>query len=184
MPPDSHHLFLSCARADNRTGRVSEFAGRLAAAHRATTGRDLLIFFDVDSLEGGERWLDHILRQLKQSKILLACVSPAYLESDFCRQEFAEYLKCETGRGLSGSGIVPVWAFDIPNWQDRAYDDGAPDWVRLLRQRDYIDLRASRGTVLTVRVTAAPFTSAKPGNSRSPRVVDPSKCCGSKDQLV
>lgn len=71
MPPDSHHLFLAYARADNRTGPVSDFAGSLTAAYRAATGRDLLIFFDADSLGGGDCWLILFLADRETGKIAL-----------------------------------------------------------------------------------------------------------------
>ena len=45
------------------------------------------------------------------SRLLLACLSPAYLESEFCEWEFIEYLKDEVARFGEG---VPDLLVEVP----------------------------------------------------------------------
>src|SRR5215469_15984181 len=100
MPTQAHHIFLSYARADNVSGRITAFADRLRSGYLTTTGHQLRIFMDIHHIEGGAHWHDEILRNLHDAHILLACLSPNYLASEYCQKEFNEFMKGETGHAL------------------------------------------------------------------------------------
>ena len=142
MPPQRYHVFLSYARADNSTGVVTGFVERLQADYLRTTGRDLRVFFDLHAIEGMDHWRHKILEHLGRSHVLLAILSPSYLDSPYCQWEFSEYLKGEISHELSGTGVTPIYFFEIPSWCARDYDVKAPEWVRALRSRQMFDLRA------------------------------------------
>ena len=86
-------------------------------------------------------WRDRMLGAISDTRLLLICLSPAYLESDYCTWEFTEYLKHEAARALLGEGVAPVYFIEIPGWTDKDYDQRAAERVADLRRRQHIDLR-------------------------------------------
>lgn len=144
MPYD---LFVSYSRHDNAQGRVTELVNSIAAdfdAFGASLGRSLEVFFDIhpeDGIKGMEDWRHAILRGLRESRLLLACLSPAYLESPYCEWEFHEYLKHEVGRATFGEGVAPVYFVEVPGWTGKGFEAQCAAWVAELRRRQHIDLR-------------------------------------------
>src|SRR5262245_26187475 len=110
MPYD---LFISHSRRDNlpvatvgdaatphsalctphSSGRVTQLVERIKLDFAAFAGRELVPFFDQHEINGMEDWRQRILQGLRESRLLLACLSPAYLQSGYCEWEFIEYLK-------------------------------------------------------------------------------------------
>ena len=78
-------------------------------------------FFDRTEIQGMDDWRDRILQGLRQSHLLIACVTPSYLASEYCEWEFIEYLKKEVARGYVGEGVAPIYLVDLP-----ARGDGEP----------------------------------------------------------
>ncbi|RUL90860.1 toll/interleukin-1 receptor domain-containing protein [Verrucosispora sp. FIM060022] len=87
-------VFASYAHVDNDAtyGRVSRLIDDIANSYRSMTGREVGVFKDSESIEAGDDWRDRIRLGLSSSSIFLAFISPAYLRSTFCRQEFNEFL--------------------------------------------------------------------------------------------
>jgi tetratricopeptide (TPR) repeat protein len=137
---ETHHVFLSYARKDNAAGRITAFRERMKRDYLAATGRELTVYFDKEDIHGMDHWEHNILQHLQGAHVLLACISPAYLTSDYCRWEFEEYVKREINQGLSEAGVAAVYAFEVPDWKTRDYETRAPDWVRRLRKRQTFDL--------------------------------------------
>ncbi len=147
MPYD---LFISYARSDNAQGRITELKAQIEADHRRFVGAggpDLHVFFDTVEISGAYNWRYCMLDAILDSRLLLICLSPAYLESDYCAWELNEYLKHEAARSLLGDGVAPVYLVEIPGWTDKDYDQRAAKWVAELRRRRHFDLRSwsSRG---------------------------------------
>ena len=93
MPYD---LFISYSRRDNEQGRITQLVERIKkdfAAFEGNNGRELVPFFDQDEIHGMSDWRQRILQGLRESRLLLACLSPAYLQSEYCEWEFVEYLR-------------------------------------------------------------------------------------------
>ncbi|WP_285713647.1 toll/interleukin-1 receptor domain-containing protein [Erythrobacter oryzae] len=115
-----HHLFLSYAHADNQPARpgaigwVEGFKQRLEQRHRAFSGQPLRIFYDSHCLRAGDDWENRIGQALRSSQLLLAFLSPAYLQSAWCRREWEEYLRLEHTLSRSEGGIVPVYFASAP----------------------------------------------------------------------
>jgi len=145
MPPKSHHVFISYARKDNlprgrSPGSITCFIQRLRNEYFDFTGGELRVFFDQEDIEGMDQWQHRILSDLSSSYIFLACVSPAYLQSEWCQREFNEYRKGEVRRGVAGAGVAPVYAFQVPEWSDGSKSQPASEWVLNLRNRQFFDM--------------------------------------------
>jgi hypothetical protein len=140
MPYD---LFISYSRRDNGSGngRITEIVERIGREFAASAGRPLRTFFDRGSILGMEDWRLKILRGLRESRLLLACLSPSYLESPYCEWEFNEYLKGEVARGYGSDGIAPIYFVPVPGWNGADFDRSCAAWVAELRRRQGIDLR-------------------------------------------
>jgi len=55
------------------------------------TGEQVQVFMDVESIDAGEVWLDRIRLGISSSSVLLAFISPAYLRSAYCIEEYREF---------------------------------------------------------------------------------------------
>jgi tetratricopeptide (TPR) repeat protein len=140
MPYD---LFISYSRRDNGQGdgRVTEFVERIGRDFVGFAGRELVPFFDRSAIAGMEDWRHKILQGLRESRLLLACLTPSYLASEYCEWEFVEYLKSEVSRGYVGEGVAPIYFVPVPGWEDKDFDRSCAAWVAELRRRQCVDLR-------------------------------------------
>jgi tetratricopeptide (TPR) repeat protein len=138
MPYD---LFISYSRRDNAQDRVTQLIDRIKADFASFAERPLTPFFDVTEINGMEDWRHRILQGLRESRLLLACVSPAYLESGYCEWEFNEYLKHEVARGFVGDGVAPIYFVEVPGLDDKDFGQSCAEWVADLRRRNRFDLR-------------------------------------------
>ncbi len=118
MDSPTHQLFFSYARKDNVDGNgwVTAFYDRLTAEHKAYTGRDLRgkIFFDKEEIHDMQDWRRRILMGLRQSRLFVAFLSPNFLASKYCRQEWEEYLRREHSVARGDDGIAPVYFITVP----------------------------------------------------------------------
>jgi hypothetical protein len=138
MPYD---LFISYSRRDNDIGRISEFVDRIKRNFSKFNARDLNVFFDRQEIHGMEDWKHKILRGLRESRLLLACLSPSYLKSQYCEWELVEYFKFEIGYLYGFSGVAPVYFVEVPGWTDAKFDQNCAAWISELRRRQHFDLR-------------------------------------------
>jgi len=138
MPYD---LFISYSRRDNAQGRITQLVERIKTDFAAFAGRPLVPFFDATEIRGMEDWRHRILQGLRESRLLLACLSPAYLQSEYCEWEFNEYLKHEIGRAYFGDGVAPIYFVQVPGWEDKGFEQRCAAWVAELRRRQHFDLR-------------------------------------------
>ena len=140
--PDSvsYDLFISYSRRDNRQGRVSELAALIQKEYRDFTGgEELSIFFDTADIKGMDDWRHRILGAIRSTRLLLVCLSPNYLQSEYCAWEVNEYLKHEATRSVLGEGIAPVYFVEIPrSTQDL---EQRAEWVIELQRRERFDFR-------------------------------------------
>ncbi len=137
----SKDLFISYARIDNAGGRIKQLVERIEYEFNTFAGRKLVTFFDVQDIEGMQDWRDRILLGLRESKILLVCLSPAYIMSDYCKWEFEEYQKHEIGHACFGEGVAPIYFVEVPGWDDKGFEQKCAAWVAELRRRHHFDLR-------------------------------------------
>ncbi|MDY0384538.1 TIR domain-containing protein [Trichlorobacter sp.] len=134
-------IFISYSRRDNSSNQISQLVERIKTDFKAFSGRELRIFFDVEEIRGMDDWRHRILDGLKRSHLFLACLSPSYLESEYCEWEFNEYSKHEIGRFCGFEGIAPLYFVEVPGWNDKLFEQNCKAWVTELRRRQQFDFR-------------------------------------------
>ncbi len=94
-------IFLSYARIDNdkdehdaNQGWVAYFHSRLRLALGPKLGERLDFWRDVQEIDKGESWHEKIKEALRDAKVLLPVLSPAFLKSDNCQFELQHFLDC------------------------------------------------------------------------------------------
>jgi tetratricopeptide (TPR) repeat protein len=137
----AYDLFVSYSRRDNAQGRITDLIARIGRDFESVAGRPLRPFFDVSEIHGMDDWRHRILRGLRESRLLLAVLSPAYVQSEYCEWEFHEYVKNEVVRALVGEGVAPIDLVDVPGWRERDFDTSSAEWVAELRRRQAFDMR-------------------------------------------
>jgi tetratricopeptide (TPR) repeat protein len=149
-------LFVSYARKDNAENRIAEFVEHIKTEYLAFAGRPLEVFFDLREIHGMQDWRHRILQGLHKSRLLLACLSPVYFESEWCEWEFNEYVKSEIGRSYFGDGVAPIYFVDVPSLGNEDFKQRCGEWIAELRRRNHFDFRPwfHAGLAATLRITA------------------------------
>jgi tetratricopeptide (TPR) repeat protein len=137
---DTYDLFISYSRRDNAQGRVTALVRKISRDFESFAGRPLRPFFDVSEIGGMDDWRHRILRGLRESRLLLAILSPTYLKSPYCEWEFNDYLNHEISRGLVGDGIAPIYFVEV-DWKEKRSEQQIAEWVEELRRRNSFDLQ-------------------------------------------
>ena len=138
MPYD---LFISYSRHDNEQGRITQLVERIKTDFAPFAKRELVPFFDQQEIHGMADWRQRILQGLRESRLLLACLSPAYLRSEYCEWEFVEYLKYEIGHLHGFNGVAPIYFVEVPGWDSKDFEQQCAAWIAELRKRQHFDLR-------------------------------------------
>jgi hypothetical protein len=121
-----YDVFLSYARRDPEIELDIE---RLAQAVKdefvRVTGGDLRIFIDK-SIHYGDSWPNALEDALASSKVLLACLSPAYFQSEWCRKEWMSFFAREGAAG----GRTLIFPVRLRSWE-RILDPpaGTTEWI-------------------------------------------------------
>jgi hypothetical protein len=127
----SFNLFVSYSRRDNLQNRVSDFVDRIREDYRAATdGTELRLFFDSDNIKGMDDWRHRILGAIRSTRLLLVCLSPHFVESDYCAWEVTEDLKHETTGPVLGDGIAPIYFVEIPAWGSKDLEKHPADCIK------------------------------------------------------
>lgn len=120
MPPYQdirrYSAFLSYVRADddNDNGRITKFRRRLASEVRMQTGQDFPIFQDKTDIFVGQRWRTQIEHSIDDATLLIAMITPSYLKSEACREEWKLFRERE--RQLNRDDlIIPVLYVTTPS---------------------------------------------------------------------
>jgi tetratricopeptide (TPR) repeat protein len=135
-------LFISYSRHDNRQGHISELVAHIQKEYRDFTGgEELRVFFDQGDLVGMDDRRHNALDGIRSSRLLLACLSPNYLESEYCSWEVNEYLRHGAARGSLAESFKPIYFVEIPAWSDKGFEQRAAEWAAELRRRQHFDFR-------------------------------------------
>jgi TIR domain-containing protein len=122
-----YDVFISYAHEDAEDVRHVE--ERLAEAVP-----ELRVFIDRQDLSAGAAWQARIFEAIDRSRALLAFLSPAYLQSAVCKEEFN--IAWARGRDLGEDIVYPVYL----------YTAELPTYMRL---RQYVDCREGARPKLT-----------------------------------
>ena len=120
-----YSVFVSYARRDDAAGWVEQLVEALRREAREVLDDGFEVFFDRHDLRTREEWRTQLAWAVRESEVLMACVSTPYFKSDFCLWEFQEYEVKPTGPG-TGEGLVPVLLEDTseqdqPDQEHRAW---------------------------------------------------------------
>jgi hypothetical protein len=72
-------------------------------------------------------WQDVLKKGLRQSKVMLAVLSEAYFNSEWCRREWEEYLLVEQARTYPGEALTPIFIV-APEELSKLVPAAARDW--------------------------------------------------------
>ena len=138
---DEFDLFISYAHADDRgehAGKVTALVEAIKADYQRVTGTALRVFFDTDEIRSMDDWEARILTGLRQSKMMVAVLSPSYFASAYCLKEWEIYVETELAQALPGEGISPIYVIAHPAFDADPVDERLRPWVGDLRRRQYI----------------------------------------------
>ena len=107
--PGRYDLFISYAHTDDTGGTITALVDEIKARQQRIDGQPMRIFFDREGIRDMDDWEMRILTALRQSRVMIAMLSPAYFESEYCRKEWAWFVDRETERALArwnGGAII------------------------------------------------------------------------------
>lgn len=119
LVPISHDLFCSYAHSDNQSGLVNKILKSMCETYQSLTGEQLRVFIDKAEIITADFWETKINKELSESRLLLALLSPSYFKSEWCRREWLHTERREplinvVRRSPLVSGIiVPVLIFPL-----------------------------------------------------------------------
>lgn len=108
-----YSVFVSYSSKDNATGWVKQLVEALRKEARQVLDDGfeacdpVELFFDRDNLRLREEWRTQLAWAVRDSEVLLVCVSNPYFESDPCLWEFQEHASKPRGPD-NQVGLVPV----------------------------------------------------------------------------
>lgn len=116
-------IYISYSRRDNEVppdappgakGWVTALVDQILADHRGFSTQPLRIFFDTEEIRDMDDWRLRILGALRNSKILLVCLSPNYFGSNYCRWEWDEHLRGQVHQLMGSDSIATVYFTEVP----------------------------------------------------------------------
>ncbi|MFT9536204.1 toll/interleukin-1 receptor domain-containing protein [Mycobacteroides abscessus subsp. abscessus] len=133
--------FWSYAHADNvgLGGQIERLKEHVDHAFQRHSGEALKSFFDRHSLEWGEEWRTKISSTISGTTFFIAVLSPSYLKSTNCREEFMEFWNGANGDSDLTELLLPIL------WVPAAPETEAEKRVwELAQQRQWIDWTKKR----------------------------------------
>ncbi|OBJ50555.1 toll/interleukin-1 receptor domain-containing protein [Mycobacterium sp. 1423905.2] len=127
--------FLSYAHSDDDDGQIGRLRERLGQAYKRHRGEALAIFFDRAGdhrIEWGEEWRSKISDTISGTTFFIPVISPSYLKSSMCREEFDEFVEKAEGSGLNELIMPILWVEPHPETveEKRLFDAAnARQWV-------------------------------------------------------
>lgn len=107
--PGPFDVFISYSRRDDVGPDGASGGGWVSALKKvletsSAGGPPLRVFFDTADIRVWEDWRHRILAALRQSKVLVVCLSPAYFESEYCRWEWEHFVRRRGQKHAQGDG--------------------------------------------------------------------------------
>ena len=94
-------------------GRLTELRKRLEREVQVQTGEPFPIFQDRNSIQWGQQWKERIDGGIDGSTFLIAVVTPSYINSVACQDEFNRFLEREK-KLKRNDLILPLLYVDTP----------------------------------------------------------------------
>jgi parallel beta-helix repeat protein len=136
--------FLSYTTFDNahNKGAIADFCDRLSGEVRIQTGKLFPIFRDKKDIKWGQNWNARIEQGLDSTTFLIPIVTPSYLKSKACREEYEKFKEREK-RLKRNDLILPVYYIECDELEDKDLCKSNP-WFKDLAARQYEDWRNLR----------------------------------------
>ena len=131
-------LFVSYAHTDDDDlGMVRALVERVQALQvKLYAPRPPSVFYDRRDIHLGQDWRQRIYEKIGEAKAMLVVLSPAYFESDFCREEWELFKARELELAHSEGAILPLYAIEIPGFEfDPDRVEGS--WMKDLARRQW-----------------------------------------------
>jgi len=109
VPGCSADVFISYAHRDNQDGWVTRLKARLVEKLNPFLAGRAEVWFD-DRIAPGTYFLEEIQQKLKNTPILVAAVSPSYLDSENCMTDELEWFQNQGGKDVIQLLKVPLLA--------------------------------------------------------------------------
>ena len=131
-------VFLSYTRSKDQYNKVSLFRDRLEH-ELAMRAPGSVVFQDKKHLSEGEHFAEELETELRTADVLVTLISPAWLQSEWCRQEFRIFTVDATDSSRLHR-IVPVLWVDTPELSTKSLDVVSKT-VASINYTDWRDLR-------------------------------------------
>ncbi|MEM7455656.1 MAG: toll/interleukin-1 receptor domain-containing protein [Planctomycetota bacterium] len=137
VPTSEYEVFISYSRKDDEpqagaeTGWVTALHNLIIEDHRKFSTEPLRVFFDQngEDIKALEDWRHRILKALRQSKVLVVCLSPNYFESEYCWWEWEEFQRRQVHRLSGFENVAPVYFVDMPGTDGHRNEQRLKKWM-------------------------------------------------------
>ncbi len=99
--------FLSYARGNDKTKRVTQFKEHLESFVEELSGKDFSIFQD-DQIEVGELWEKRIFKELDEASVLIAVMTPTFFQRKWCMDEVRLFMDRHETAGTVPA-VLPIY---------------------------------------------------------------------------
>jgi hypothetical protein len=130
--------FISYTREKDKFEEiVSVFRARLENEMQLRD-REATVFQDANEISAGQRFPIEITKNIADSDVLVVLLSPAWLQSEWCRKEFDTFVTKEISEGREPR-ILPLLWVDVSLASDS--EDPIARQLYPIQNRDWRDLR-------------------------------------------
>jgi hypothetical protein len=183
--------FLSYARFNDKQDheRITTIRRKLSGEMQTVTGKAFEIFQDRD-LRAGEEWKTRIEQSIESATLLIAILTPAFFNSEYCRKETNQFLALEARLGRRDL-IIPIYYVPVDALEEDQQDGDTLIELMKARQRfDGLELRflemdstAMRRAVNQLAVQIKSALKRFPAAVAAPaRTADDGACAGGADR--
>ncbi len=141
--------FWSYTRFDDENDElwVTALRKALVSEVRASFGKHIEIFQDVDGMAWGERWEQKLVSSSDDAVFLIPIITPSYFASEPCRQELKQFVDRENTTGFR-EFILPIYYIDSPKLQDE-FEKATDFLAQIVADHNYEDFRELRHRSIT-----------------------------------
>jgi len=136
--------FMSYTHLDDQNDgkRLTLFRECLAKEVRAQTGKEFLIFQDVEDIGWGQDFEKRIEDAIKEVTFFIPIITPSFFNSEYCREELRQFLKREEQLQRNDL-ILPVYYIACPILEDRS-KQATDELAQIIAARQRVDWRNLR----------------------------------------
>jgi len=136
-------VFISYNRRDNESSAygskdhpIQHHLEQIKKAYHSTIGKELNDFFDEKDMSTGDLLLDRLKKAIDNSPVMISFISPGYLQSEFCLQEWEYFMSKDEKEAL----ILPFIFKDVNNSIFKSFDDRQQNVYSQIQERIFLDL--------------------------------------------